>query len=116
MDRILLAGIRSRLRVGCSKEERGRPQDCLVDIELTCDLRKAAISDDLRDSVDYARVFELVQQLARTESYTLLERFAGRLEEELRRASQYESVVIRVKKVKPPLPGELDFAGIEISR
>ena len=116
MDRVLLAGIRCRMRVGCSAEEREQPQDCLIDVELECDLTRAASTDDLNDSLDYGRVFELVQTLARGESFALLERFAGRLEEELRRTVRFHSVLIRVKKLHPPLPGELEYAGIEIRR
>jgi dihydroneopterin aldolase len=116
MDRVLLAGIRCRMHVGCTAEERERPQDCLVDVELECDLTRAASTDDLNDSLDYARVFDLVQTLARSESFALLERFAGRLEEELRRAVRFRSVLIRVKKMHPPLSGALEYAGIEIRR
>jgi dihydroneopterin aldolase len=73
-------------------------------------------TDDLHDSLDYARVFEIVQGLAREQEFSLLERFAGRLETELRQAFQFDSLTIRVRKANPPLPGALGFAGIEIHR
>jgi dihydroneopterin aldolase len=116
MDRVLLSGVRCALRVGVAAEERRTPQDILVDVELGRDLSPALRSDDVRDTIDYGQVFELVQGLAREEEFALLERFAGRLEEELRRSLHYESLVIRVKKLRPPLPGSMDFAGIEIRR
>ena len=116
MDRVVLAGIRCRMHVGCSAEERERQQECLVDVELECDLTRATSTDDLNDSLDYSRVFDLVHDLARSESFALLERFAGRLEEELRRAMRFRSVLIRVKKLHPPLSGDLEYAGVEIRR
>lgn len=116
MDRVILNGIQCRLRVGVSPEERREPQDCLVDVELDCDLSRAAHSDDLRDTVDYSRVFESVQRLCREEDFALLERFAGRLAEEIRDSVHCDSMLIRVQKLHPPLSGSVAFAGIEIRR
>ena len=116
MDRVILSGIRCRLRVGVSPEERRVPQDCVVDVELGCDLSRPMQTDDLHDSLDYARVFEIVLGLARDGEFALLERFAGRLESELRAAMVFDALTLRVRKMKPPLAGALDFAAIEIHR
>ena len=116
MDRVVLRGVHCRLRVGVSLAERQNPQDCLVDVELERDLSRPMRSDDLQDSIDYAQVYDLIQGLAREGEYALLERFAGRLEAELRRALQFDGLVLRVRKQRPPLPGAIEFAGIEIRR
>ena len=116
MDRVILAGIRCRMRVGVTPAERRDPQDCVVDVELECDLSRPMQTDELHDSLDYARVFEIVQGLAREGEFALLERFAGALESELRKVVAFDGVAIRVRKSKPPLAGSLDFAGIEIRR
>jgi dihydroneopterin aldolase len=110
----VLSGIRCALRVGVSAAERRIPQDCRVDVELECDLSRARKSDDVDDTIDYSRVFDVVQRLARDEEFSLLERFAGRIEEELRQSTRFEGLVLRVQKLRPPLAGALDFAGIEI--
>ncbi|HZL86333.1 MAG TPA: dihydroneopterin aldolase [Candidatus Krumholzibacteria bacterium] len=114
MDRVVLNGIQCRLRVGVSPEERRDPQDCRVDVEMECDLARAARTDDLHDTIDYSRVFDLVQGLSREEEFALLERFAGRLAEEIRRIVHCETILIRVQKLHPPLVGSLAFAGVEI--
>jgi dihydroneopterin aldolase len=116
MDRVILSGIRCSVRVGVSLKERRTPQDCLIDVELECDLSRATRSDDVQDTLDYSKVFDLVQGLSREEEFALLERFAGRLEEEIRRSLRFDSLAIRVKKLNPPLPGSVDYAGIEIRR
>lgn len=116
MDRIILRGIRCLIRVGVTAEERRRPQDCRVDVEVEADLGRATRSDDLRDTLDYAAIFTAVLALARDEEFALLERFAGRLVEELRRFVPTGALVIRVHKLQPPLPGVLESAGIEIHR
>lgn len=116
MDRVILSGIRCRMRIGVGADERRDPQDCLVDVELACDLSRPMATDDLEGAIDYARVFEIVTGLAHGEEFALLEGFAGRLEAALRRAVRFDGLTIRVKKLKPPLPGDLDYAGIEIHR
>lgn len=116
MDRVILSGMRCWMRVGVTSEERRTPQECLVDVELEGDLSRPMRSDDLRDSIDYGRVHALTHDLSQAEEFALLERFAGRLEEELRRAMSFGSMTIRVKKLHPPLPGVLDYAGIEVRR
>ena len=116
MDRILLSGVRCSMRVGATPEERRQPQDCLVDVELEHDLSRAARTDDLRDTLDYSQVYELIQRLSREGEYALLERFAGRLEEELHRRLGVQALRIRVKKLHPPFAGPVDYAGIEIRR
>jgi dihydroneopterin aldolase len=116
MDRVILSGIRCGIRVGVTSEERRDPQDCLVDVELECDLSRATRTDDLQDTLDYSRVFDLVQGLSREEEFVLLEGFAGRLEKEIRSTMRFDSLLIRVKKLHPPLPGPVDFTGIEIRR
>ena len=115
MDRILLAGIRCALCVGVSKDERTTPQDCLVDIELFTDLGRASRSDSLQDTLDYGAVFNAVHEVGERQ-YSLLEGFAGALFERLREAHSFDSVLIRVKKLNPPLDGPLEFAGIELHR
>ncbi len=116
MDRILLSGVRCSIRIGVTPKERQEPHECLVDVELERDLSRAARTDDVRDTLDYSQVYELIQQLAREGEYALLERFAGRLEEELRRDLASQSLRIRVKKLHPPLAGRVDYAGVEIQR
>jgi len=116
MDRVILSGVRCRMRVGVTVEERRSPQECQVDVELEADLSRPMRSGDLRDTIDYERVHALVHGLSREEEFSLLERFAGRLEEELRRGMSIGAMTIRVKKLHPPLSGVLDYAGIEVRR
>jgi len=116
MDRVILNGIRCRVRTGTTAEERLEAQDCLVDVELEHDLGRAARSDDVRDTLDYSRVFDLVQALAGTGEYALLESFAGRIEAEIRSRIACRAFVIRVKKLRPPLPGPVEYAAVEIRR
>ncbi|MDO4581192.1 MAG: dihydroneopterin aldolase [Bacillota bacterium] len=79
MDKIRLIGLRFCGRHGCYQQEREQEQSFAVTLELSCDTRKAAISDDLADSVDYAAVYLAVKNIVERESYNLLEALAERI-------------------------------------
>ena len=116
MDRVILSGVRCALRVGVTPSERRNHQDCRVDVEIEADLSRPMQTDDVRDTLDYARVLETVHEVASEGEFALLERYAGRLEKALRARMEFVSVTIRVQKLQPPLPGQLDAAGIEVRR
>jgi dihydroneopterin aldolase len=60
-DQIFLHGLTIPARIGVFAHEKIAPQDIRLDIELTVDLRPAAQSDTLDDTLDYAA---LAKQLA----------------------------------------------------
>src|SRR5205814_1770400 len=75
-DRIVLANMRFDGRHGDHDWERAQPQPFEVDVELSLDLRAAGASDDLRTTVDYGRVFDLVREIVETRTFHLLEAIA----------------------------------------
>jgi FolB domain-containing protein len=75
MDSLLLQNISVWTRIGVSKEERSKPQQLLVSVELFHPLASTAKADDPAKGIDYDRVLKLVQRLAETERKTI-ERFA----------------------------------------
>ncbi|HTX59741.1 MAG TPA: dihydroneopterin aldolase [Verrucomicrobiae bacterium] len=79
MDRIALRGIRAMGRHGADPGERDREQPFDVDVVAEIDLRAAQASDDLADTLDYARLHQRVVRIVGATSYALLERLAGDL-------------------------------------
>lgn len=79
MDLIEIRGIRVQGRHGANPGERERPQPFDVDVRIEADLRAAASSDNLTDTIDYAALYAMVAQLVGSRSYTLLERLAGEI-------------------------------------
>ena len=116
MDRVLISGLRVLGVHGVLPEERTRPQPFEVDLELMLDARVAGASDALGDTVDYAEVAECVAGVVRDESYQLLERLATRIAEVCRRDDRVTAVVVTVRKLRPPVPLELDHVGVRIER
>ncbi|HEV2269632.1 MAG TPA: dihydroneopterin aldolase [Steroidobacteraceae bacterium] len=87
-DRIFLRGLTAECIIGFIEWERRVKQTVVVDLELPVDCRRASISDDVADTVDYKRVakrvlayieaseFKLVETLAHRLALLLLEEFA----------------------------------------
>ena len=81
MDKILLRDIRLQMKVGTTRQERGRAQPCRADLTLWRSLEKAR-DGRLDKTVDYSAVYSLVRKLCESRTFTLLEealcRSAGR--------------------------------------
>jgi dihydroneopterin aldolase len=60
-DQIFLKQLVLPARIGVLAHEKSAAQDIIVDVVLDIDIRQAAISDNLNDTLDYAH---LAQQLA----------------------------------------------------
>ncbi|MGH2468280.1 MAG: dihydroneopterin aldolase [Candidatus Limnocylindrales bacterium] len=115
-DRIVLQRMRFSGRHGLTPEERLQPQPFEVDVELATNLQPAGVDDDLDLTVDYGRVFEVCRELVEATNFKLLEAIAEGIAHELLREFPVSEVTVRVRKMKPPIPGRLDWAGVEIRR
>ena len=116
MGTIVIKGLRELGVHGVLPEEQTRPQPFEVDVELLLDLRPAGIDDDLDQSVDYAKVYEVVRQVVESTSYRLLEALAEAISHELLTAFPVTEVGVRLRKPAVQLGGPLDYAGVEIWR
>jgi 7,8-dihydroneopterin aldolase/epimerase/oxygenase len=115
-DRIILRNIRLEGRHGYNEEELETPQPFEVDVELILNLQPAGIDDDLEQSVDYARVYDIVRQVVESTSYRLLEALAEAISHEILAAFPVVEVGVRVRKPAVKLSGPLDYAGVEVWR
>ncbi|MGZ3586447.1 MAG: dihydroneopterin aldolase [Candidatus Limnocylindrales bacterium] len=115
-DRIILKSMRFIGRHGLTPEERAEPQPFEVDVELVTNLQPAGVEDDLEQTVDYGAVFAICRELVEATNFKLLEAIAEGLAHELLMAFSVAEVVVRVRKLRVPLEGELAWAGVEIRR
>lgn len=79
MDVIALHGVRAYGHHGANPGEKDREQAFDVDVTLEIDLRSAEASDDLRDTVDYAKLHHEITRIVATTSFTLLERLSAEI-------------------------------------
>jgi len=117
MDKITLHGIQFYGYHGVTPEETVLGTRFSVDVELYLDLRRAGRTDDISNTVDYTQVFDLVVELGTKRRFKLIESIAELIAAEvLRRFPPVKEVVVRVKKLSPPIPGILEGVSVEIKR
>ena len=114
MDQIHITDLQLRCIIGLYPEERREKQDICLNITMFTDLRKAGVSDDLRDSVDYKAVKQAVRRLAEESQFLLVEKLAAEVAKAVLGFAGVEKVRVRLDK-----PGALRFArsvAVEIER
>jgi dihydroneopterin aldolase len=117
MGVISIRGLREVGVHGVLPEEQTRPQPFEVDVALELDLTAAGESDALGDTVDYGELAENVARIVRTERYALLERLATRIADSCAGAdTRVERVTVTVRKLRPPVPVQLDHVAVTVSR
>lgn len=79
MDTIFIQGLQTQAIIGIYDWEREETQPLVFDIEMTTDLSKAAQSDAIADTVDYAEVAEDVTNYVEHSRVELLETLAKQL-------------------------------------
>jgi dihydroneopterin aldolase len=115
MDIIRLKEITVFPRLGVGDLEKEWVQKVTLDVELHLDLSAAACSDDLRQTVDYQRVYEVVRRESEARKYHLIEALARRIGEAIREHFPVESVRVRVRKLSLPFDAHLSCIEVELS-
>jgi len=115
-DRIELRGLRALAICGALPEERERRQPIEVDLDVVADLARAGASDDLEDTIDYSALTQITERVLTEERFTLLERLAERIAEVVLADDRVEAVTVGVRKLRPPVPQQLDTSGVRITR
>ena len=105
-------------RHGVYAEERAAPTVFTVNVDIDArDLEPAAASDDLRDTIDYARVAEIVQEVIAGPSRNLLEFLAGAILDRLAAIEGIRAATVRVSKPRPAtLAVPLECVEVELTR
>lgn len=101
---------------GALPEEQLRAQPVEVDLDVIVDLAQAGATDALDDTVDYAAIAADVERVLTTERFVLLERLAQRLTEVVLIDERVQAVTVAVRKLRPPVPQQLDTTGVRITR
>jgi 7,8-dihydroneopterin aldolase/epimerase/oxygenase len=101
---------------GHFKEERIVGNKFLVDLTIETDMKVPAESDNLKDAVNYQRVYEIVKQQMELKSH-LLEHIAGRILDAIYAEMKgIQKVTVKVSKLNPPMGGKIGSVSIILSR
>lgn len=114
MDTIYIRGVEVQTVVGVWEWEQKQSRPLVLDLELGLDLRRAAASDQLRDTVSYQAVTDHLIEWCATQRNQLLETLAERLARRL--FDEYPIQSLRLTMSKPGAVAAAKDVGIVIER
>ena len=87
-----------------------------LDVELFLDLITPCNTDQLKDTVDYARVTEIVIRVFNEKHCNLIERVGEKICKELLNQFPVEKVMIKIKKPHAPIEANFDTVEVQLIR
>jgi dihydroneopterin aldolase len=76
MDKIFIHALKTEAIIGIFDWERQIKQTVIVDMEISADIRKAALSDSIDDTLNYKRVAKCVLTFVEESKFHLVETLA----------------------------------------
>ena len=116
MDKLIISDLQFHGHCGITETEQEIGQRLSLDLELYCDIQKASAADSLLGYLDYRHVVGVVLAIGRKERFKLLESLAETLAQVLIKQFPVEEVVLRLKKMHPPVEAIQGYFGVEIRR
>ena len=101
---------------GCFKEEQVVGNRFVVNIELTTNIDKPALTDNIIDAVNYVDIYSIIKEQIEIKSH-LIENVANRMVTSiLCRFSSIEIVKLKISKLNPPMGGQMKQVSVTITR
>ncbi|MDS4042668.1 MAG: dihydroneopterin aldolase [Candidatus Competibacter sp.] len=114
MDIIIIRELRIETTIGVHPWERRNRQTLILDLELGIDIRPAAATDRLDDTLDYQVVAQRIGDFAAARDFQLVETLGERIAELVLR--EFATPWLRLALRKPGVPSGAREAGIIIER
>jgi len=105
--------IRTYSFIGCMNEEKkiGSEYETNIEINFKCGFKE--LNDDLRETVDYVTVSNVVNSEMKT-TCNLLETAVYKIGNKLLKIDdKIRSVTVEIKKINPPIVGNAQFVSIK---
>ncbi len=101
---------------GHYREEQIVGNRFLVDLEMEVEMERAGETDRLEDATDYQMAFRTIKAEMEKKSY-LLEHIAKRILDALyANLPGIKKATVRIRKMNPPLGGNIGSVGVTMSR
>ncbi|MBP3945748.1 dihydroneopterin aldolase [Psychrobacter sp. K31L] len=113
-DVVFVKGLKVEAVIGVYAWERAITQPLLIDIALETDIRRAAVSDDVNDALNYKAVCDDVSAWCKEIQAKLLEHLAGQISDKL--LAKYACHKITLSVAKPTAMRQADAVGVQITR
>ncbi|MGX7059507.1 dihydroneopterin aldolase [Vagococcus humatus] len=117
MDKIQLVGLEVFAYHGVNPEEKRDGQTFILDVTLKTDISKPGASDDLNETINYAKVRKTITRVMTEETYDLIEKAASEVAKAI--LTEYPAVKkvnVTLKKPEAPMNATFDYVAVSISR
>ena len=116
LDTITLTGLRASAFHGVLEEERRNGQVFVIDVVVHLDLRAAADTDDLEQTVHYGALAEEVVAAVESDPVDLIETVAERVAGVALAHKPVKAVVVTIHKPSAPITVPFDNVAVTITR
>ena len=117
MDKIIVKNLELFCYHGVNPEEKVDGQIFVFDVEAEVDLSLPCKTDNVDDTVSYAKIIKTVRRVAQSEKNDLLEYVAQRVVDELfDEFSKIEKIVLTLKKPEAPIKADFSYVAVQIER
>lgn len=113
-DVVFVKGLKVEAVIGVYDWERAINQPILIDIALETDISRAAVSDEVKDALNYKAVCDDVSAWCKEIQAELLEYLAGQLADRL--IANYSCKTVTLSVAKPTAIAQADAVGVQITR
>lgn len=111
---IHITGLHIHAFHGVLPQEQLTGNDYTIDIKIGFNISRAAQTDDVADTLNYAEVYRIIKEEMDIPS-KLIEHVAGRIADRLTGLyAQITTIVLRITKLNPPMGADCTGAGVEI--
>ena len=114
MNIIKVKGIRTYSFHGCLEQETKIGGNYIIDVEVYCDFKSAAINDDLLKTVDYVEIKEIVysemkknKKLIESVAYSII----NRIKKDFKIVSKCK---VEIQKINPPINGDVNCVSVVV--
>lgn len=114
MDKIIVKGLKLFAYHGVNPEEKVDGQNFVLDITAELDTKKAQYSDNVDDTVSYAKIIKTVRAVFTEKSYDLIEAAANRVGVAVMQTyPEIGRVTVLLMKPEAPIKAEFEYVAVE---
>lgn len=109
---VFIKNLRIHAHHGVMEQERCVGAEFHVTLQVKADIRKAFLSDNVEDTINYALMHQIVKKEMGIPS-ALLEHVAARIADAiLQKFDLADEVMVEITKINPPIGAQCDGAGV----
>ena len=114
MEKIIIKGLKLFAYHGVNPEEKVDGQNFILDITATLNADTAKQSDNVDDTVSYAKIIKTVRAVFTEKSYDLIETAANKVGVSIMQAyPRLDSVTVLLMKPEAPVKADFEYVAVE---